>query len=153
MLSEEYRVYGDALREWSNELRGDGTLSAMDCTVTLAKRGERGVITINAQPLSAAKEHGGAVVSERPGTQEFERFVSAALPSVVREVAAAENGHVYRSVMARVELPLLRQALELSGGNQLKAARLLGINRNTLRKRLRLLGVLAAPSGDGEKPA
>ena len=84
---------------------------------------------------------------------EFEDLVNATLPFVVREVAAEENGRVYRSVMARVELPLLRQALELSGGNQLKAARLLGINRNTLRKRLRLLGLLPAPSGNGEKPA
>ena len=87
------------------------------------------------------------------GVAEFEEFLNAALASVVRQVAAAENGRVYRSVMARVELPLLRQALELSGGNQLKAARLLGINRNTLRKRLRLLGLLPVPSGNGEKPA
>jgi two-component system nitrogen regulation response regulator GlnG len=49
---------------------------------------------------------------------------------------------VYRAVMARIERPLLRHALELSGGNQLRAARLLGINRNTLRKRLRQLGLL-----------
>lgn len=92
-------------------------------------------------------------MNDRPGTHEFERLVNATIPSVVREVAAEENGRVYRSVMARVELPLLRQALELSGGNQLKAARLLGINRNTLRKRLRLLGLLPAPGGNGEKPA
>jgi len=32
--------------------------------------------------------------------------------------------------------------LDFSGGNQLRAARLLGINRNTLRKRLRVLGLL-----------
>jgi two-component system nitrogen regulation response regulator GlnG len=45
-------------------------------------------------------------------------------------------------VISLVELPLLVHVLELTGGNQLRAARLLGINRNTLRKRLRLLGIL-----------
>ena len=83
-------------------------------------------------------------MDERPRAEEFERLVTAALPSLVRETAASESGRLYRSVIARVELPLLRQALELAGGNQVKAARLLGINRNTLRKRLRRLGLLPA---------
>jgi two-component system nitrogen regulation response regulator GlnG len=78
-------------------------------------------------------------------SDEFQTVVDAALSTVVREAAASQNGKLYRSIMARVEAPLLRQALELSGGNQLKAARLLGINRNTLRKRLRLLGLLQSP--------
>ena len=85
-------------------------------------------------------------------TDEFQAVVNAALPTLVREAATSENGKLYRSVMARVERPLLRQALELSGGNQLKAARLLGINRNTLRKRLRLLGLLRAPGDNGKSP-
>lgn len=78
----------------------------------------------------------------RADAEEFDRLLSTVLPIVVRDSAAAESGRLYRSVMARVETPLLRHALELSAGNQLKAARLLGINRNTLRKRLRLLGLL-----------
>jgi two-component system, NtrC family, nitrogen regulation response regulator GlnG len=82
--------------------------------------------------------------------EEFEALVSAALPTVLREAAASENGKLYRSIMARVELPLLRSILELSGGNQLKAARMLGINRNTLRKRLRLLGLLHGPASNGD---
>jgi len=76
-------------------------------------------------------------------TVDFEELVNVVLPCFVREAAPVENGKLYRSVMTRIELPLLRQALELSGGNQRKAARLLGINRNTLRKRLRHLGLLA----------
>jgi two-component system, NtrC family, nitrogen regulation response regulator GlnG len=80
----------------------------------------------------------------RAEKEEFDRLLAAVLPTVVRDSAASENGRLYRSVMSRVEMPLLRLALELSAGNQLKAARLLGINRNTLRKRLRLLGLLPA---------
>ena len=76
--------------------------------------------------------------------EELDRLLNAVLPAVVRGAAASESGRLYRTIMGRVEMPLLRLALELSGGNQLKAARLLGINRNTLRKRLRLLGLLPA---------
>jgi len=43
--------------------------------------------------------------------------------------------------MAMMERPLLLHALSLTGGNQLRAARLLGVNRNTLRKRCRDLGL------------
>ena len=78
--------------------------------------------------------------------REFEALVANALPALVREVGAGGPGVLYRSVMSRVELPLLRHALDVSGGNQLRAARLLGINRNTLRKRLRLHGLLPAPT-------
>jgi cyanate lyase len=42
-------LYGDALRERSNELWGDGILSAIDGKVTLEKKGERGLITIDAK--------------------------------------------------------------------------------------------------------
>jgi two-component system nitrogen regulation response regulator GlnG len=89
-------------------------------------------------------------MSTKSGTDSFDELVTTTLPSLVSE-ATAEGGRLYRSVMARVELPLLRHALELCGGNQLKAAKLLGINRNTLRKRLRLLGLLPATGSNGAK--
>jgi two-component system, NtrC family, nitrogen regulation response regulator GlnG len=85
----------------------------------------------------------------RAHVEEFDRLLNTLLPTVVRDAAASEGGRLYRAVMSRVEMPLLRQALELSAGNQLKAARLLGINRNTLRKRLRLLGLLPAAGANG----
>jgi DNA-binding NtrC family response regulator len=40
------------------------------------------------------------------------------------------------SIVSEVEAVLAHEALEMSGGNQVKAAKLLGISRNTLRKRL-----------------
>lgn len=51
---------------------------------------------------------------------------------------------VYERLMAEVERPLLRACLRATDGNQLKAAKLLGINRNTLRKKLGELGLDAA---------
>lgn len=89
-------------------------------------------------------------MSTKSGTDMFDELVNSTLPSLVSEATAA-GGRLYRGVMARVELPLLRHALELCGGNQLKAAKLLGINRNTLRKRLRLLGLLPAAGTNGAK--
>ena len=57
----------------------------------------------------------------------------------------AENrpspGSVYHSALAAFERPLIEHALSETGGNQLRAAKLLGINRNTLRKRIGELSI------------
>ena len=50
-LMELVGVYADALRERCNELFGDGILSAIDCVVKLEKKGERGLLTIDAKFL------------------------------------------------------------------------------------------------------
>lgn len=46
------------------------------------------------------------------------------------------SGTIYESAMAAFERPLFAEVLRETGGNQLRAAQALGINRNTLRKRL-----------------
>jgi DNA-binding NtrC family response regulator len=48
----------------------------------------------------------------------------------------SEPRELHRKLLARVEKPLLETVLQHTGGNQLRAASLLGINRNTLRKKL-----------------
>jgi two-component system, NtrC family, nitrogen regulation response regulator GlnG len=50
---------------------------------------------------------------------------------------------LYERVLAEIEPPLLRAALTATHGNQLKAADLLGINRNTLRSKLKERKVIA----------
>ena len=52
-----------------------------------------------------------------------------------------EGGKVYQSVIERVERPLITLALELTSGNKVKAAGLLGLNRNTLRAKITSLGI------------
>jgi two-component system, NtrC family, nitrogen regulation response regulator GlnG len=50
-------------------------------------------------------------------------------------------GSLYDAAIAAFEAPLFLHALAQTGGNQLRAAQLLGINRNTLRKRLSELAI------------
>ena len=54
-------------------------------------------------------------------------------------------GTIYRRALAAFERPLIEHALGRTGGNQLRAAELLGINRNTLRKRISELELDATP--------
>ncbi|PQA72881.1 nitrogen regulation protein NR(I) [Brucella oryzae] len=48
---------------------------------------------------------------------------------------------LYHRVLAELEYPLILACLTATRGNQIKAADLLGLNRNTLRKKIRELGV------------
>ena len=54
---------------------------------------------------------------------------------------APPSGTLYHRALAAFEKPLIEHALGRTGGNQLRAAELLGINRNTLRKRIGELGL------------
>lgn len=50
-------------------------------------------------------------------------------------------GHLYELVMREVELPLFKSVMDYADGNQSRAATILGINRGTLRKKLREYGL------------
>ncbi|HSB62065.1 MAG TPA: helix-turn-helix domain-containing protein, partial [Vicinamibacteria bacterium] len=71
----------------------------------------------------------------------LEQLVQQKLAECVRGLGARESANLYDLVLGLVERPLLRAVLRETGGNQLRAAALLGINRNTLRKKLRALGL------------
>ena len=60
---------------------------------------------------------------------------AAAIDAFLRE-ASPRPGTLYQAALARFEKPLVEHALRSMDGNQLRAAELLGINRNTLRKKL-----------------
>lgn len=51
---------------------------------------------------------------------------------------------LYHRILPLVEKPLIELTLQATEGNQLKAAYVLGINRNTLRKKIKELGIKPA---------
>ena len=76
----------------------------------------------------------------------FEELVSAKLRSFLRRMEGYPLENLYDDVIARVEVPLFKLVMEHTGGNQLNAAKILGLNRNTLRKKLVDMGITAKPA-------
>ncbi|MFA4888809.1 MAG: helix-turn-helix domain-containing protein [Candidatus Omnitrophota bacterium] len=52
-----------------------------------------------------------------------------------------DGADLYRYILAKLEKPLIEHTLERTAGNQIKAARILGINRNTIRAKIKKLGI------------
>ncbi len=71
-------------------------------------------------------------------TSVVERHIARLLASL-RE--SGEEGVLYERALAELERPLIRMTLAETRGNQIRAAALLGLNRNTLRKKIREHGI------------
>jgi len=52
-----------------------------------------------------------------------------------------KKGEIYHVVIGDIEKSLIEKALEYTSGNQITAARLLGINRNTIRTKIKKLNI------------
>ena len=71
----------------------------------------------------------------------FEDLLESRLAEFVRQMCAKRKGDLYSVLLHRFERPLLHLVLKETQGNQMRAAQVLGINRNTLRKKILELGL------------
>jgi two-component system, NtrC family, nitrogen regulation response regulator GlnG len=71
----------------------------------------------------------------------LEDIVERKLMECVRGLRHRGSAKLYGLILALVEKPLLRAVLRETGGNQVRAAQILGINRNTLRKKITEHGI------------
>lgn len=53
----------------------------------------------------------------------------------------SKRSGLYKYLLEALEKPLIERVLEKTDGNQFKASRILGINRNTLRSKIKKLGI------------
>jgi len=87
-----------------------------------------------------AKADGATDLSTAPLEQIIEERIREFVRRLGNAIEDEENLH--ELFLRQMEKPLLRIVLEATGGNQIQAAAILGINRNTLRKKLAALSLL-----------
>ena len=81
----------------------------------------------------------------------LEEMVRCKLAAFLRRFEGYPIAGVHEDVLARVERPLLDLVMEHTGGNQVKAAEILGLNRNTLRRKLSEHGLVKGARASDRK--
>jgi len=80
-----------------------------------------------------------AVIEEAPvsvNTQSLRNSVRESLRHYFTQLGEQEPADLYEMVLAEVEQPMLEMVLQYTGQNQSKAAKILGLSRGTLRKKM-----------------
>src|SRR5262245_2390560 len=100
------------------------------------RRGQKpaGATSLRHNGSATGIRHHGAGVPLRSLTEQ-------ALDHYFASLNGHAPGHLYDLVLREVEEPLFRAVLDYSEGNQSRAADILGINRGTLRKKLKVYGI------------
>ena len=71
----------------------------------------------------------------------LEAVVESKISRFLDQIGTFYPENLHELIIKKVEKPLLGQILKRTGGNQVHAARILGINRNTLRKKMKMYGL------------
>lgn len=69
-------------------------------------------------------------------------YVSQAMQNYFEQLDGQDAVDLYEMVLSEVEAPLMESVMEYVNGNQTKASRITGLNRGTLRKKLKKYGML-----------
>lgn len=76
------------------------------------------------------------------GPQTLRDSVELALRNYFEHLDGQDVTDVYNMVLAEIEAPLLESVMDYVRGNQTRASEVLGLNRGTLRKKLKQYGLL-----------
>lgn len=98
--------------------------------------------TETAAPASTALESTLVVSQPVSTTMTLRDSVDRALANYFEQLDGVDVKDVYNMVLSEVEAPLLEQTLKFCRNNQTRAAQILGLNRGTLRKKLKQYDLL-----------
>jgi Fis family transcriptional regulator len=92
------------------------------------------------------QDQGGDYRNKNGNSALLRDSVTAAVKTYLDQLDGQMGNDVYQMVLAEVEAPLLTQIMHYTRNNQTKASRMLGLNRGTLRKKLKQYGLLDSNS-------
>jgi Response regulator containing CheY-like receiver, AAA-type ATPase, and DNA-binding domains len=106
------------------------------------------MIALSSEPVISEDLVQQSLVSERRVPTEEGESLEQRLKEMLREhvepalrSVTDQEGTIYHDVISMVERPLIELALSVTGGNKVRAAQLLGMNRNTLRSKINSLEI------------
>lgn len=91
----------------------------------------------------SAKKTPGKSVKVGVKNKPLSALTGEALDGYFTKLNGHKPGDLYQLVLGEVERPLFQAVLDYTNGNQSEAAEILGINRGTLRKKLRTYNLRA----------
>jgi len=140
------RILAPAAMHWLQEHRWPGNVRELQSVLVRGLTAASGMV-IQLDDLAGPSRRLDEDVDGAP-TESFEDLVLNRLRPVVRSfVPGPEGSDLYRLVKETAEKAVITLAMEQCRGNQLKAAQLLGINRNTLRAKLDAFGIVRVRGG------
>jgi DNA-binding protein Fis len=74
-------------------------------------------------------------------SEPLAQIVRGRIKALLDRLGSHRAPELYRRVIREVERALIEEALQRSRGSQTRAAEILGIHRNTLRARIKALGI------------
>ncbi|HYM36769.1 MAG TPA: helix-turn-helix domain-containing protein [Nitrospiraceae bacterium] len=98
--------------------------------------GSRSVLTRSADILQTMTNGTGRLLARSRQDVVLEEIIESKLGEFVKGMRNGSARNLHPMLISAVERPLIAHALRETNGNQIQAAHLLGMNRNTLRKKI-----------------
>jgi two-component system nitrogen regulation response regulator GlnG len=109
---------------------------SVDPAHTLLITGSRAVLKRTAKTMQMISSSNGHAVNGKVREASLESYLEMKMEDFVKGMRNGSARNLHPILISAVERPLITSALRETDGNQIQAAELLGLNRNTLRKKI-----------------
>jgi two-component system nitrogen regulation response regulator GlnG len=107
----------------------------LDPSRTLCIRGTKAVLKKALKTIQLMNQS-GSLQQNKSCDPSIESYLEVKMGEFVKGMRNGSAKNLHPILISAVERPLITSALRETGGNQIQAAELLGLNRNTLRKKI-----------------